>query len=170
MIRLAQLQDLPCILEIVRACIPLMEKEKNTQWDHTYPGKEHFMKDIMDQTLYVYECQGKVAGFICLNEEESEGYCNVVWESVNKATIIHRMAVNPNVQRCGIASAFLKYAEHVAIKRKHSHIKSDTCSMNEQMKRLFLSKGFRQVGQISHPGRTETFICYEKRVLVYEEV
>ena len=170
MIRLATLQDLVSILDIVCACISMMQKEKNTQWDHTYPSKDDFIKDVSDQTLYVYEYQGEVAGFVCLNEQEAEGYRNVKWESMDKATIIHRMAVNPNVQRCGIASALLKFAEQIAAEREHSYIKSDTCSMNEHMKRLFLSKGYRKVGEISHVGRVETFFCYEKRVSAYEKV
>ena len=96
MIRKANMNDLESIMQIIKSTVEEMKTYNNTQWDENYPLEKDFVSDIKKQDLYIYEVDGEVAGFICLNYEEPEEYLGLNWSSNKKAMVIHRMAVNPN--------------------------------------------------------------------------
>ena len=108
MIRKANMNDLESIMKIIKSTVEEMKIYNNTQWDENYPLEKDFVSDIKKQDLYIYEVDGEVAGFICLNYEEPKEYLGLNWSSNKKAMVIHRMAVNPNFRKTGIASKLLK--------------------------------------------------------------
>lgn len=99
MIRKANMNDLESIMKIIKSTVEEMKTYNNTQWDENYPLEKDFVSDIKKQDLYIYEVDGEVAGFICLNYEEPEEYLGLNWSSNKKAMVIHRMAVNPNFRK-----------------------------------------------------------------------
>lgn len=92
---------------------------------------------------------GEVAGFICLNYEEPEEYLGLNWSSNKKAMVIHRMAVNPNFRKTGIASKLVDFAEKLAVENNVSYLKSDTYSINSKMNLLLTKCGFIKIGEMS---------------------
>ncbi len=46
--------------------------------------------------------------------------------------VIHRMAVNPNFRKTGIASKLVDFAEKLAVENNVSYLKSDTYSINSK--------------------------------------
>ena len=137
MIRKANMNDLESIMKIIKSTVEEMKTYNNTQWDENYPLEKDFVSDIKKQDLYIYEVDGEVAGFICLNYEEPEEYLGLNWSSNKKAMVIHRMAVNPNFRKTGIASKLVDFAEKLAVENNVSYLKSDTYSINSKMNLLF---------------------------------
>ncbi|HCA5265480.1 MAG: GNAT family N-acetyltransferase, partial [Clostridioides difficile] len=132
MIRKANMNDLESIMKIIKSTVEEMKTYNNTQWDENYPLEKDFVSDIKKQDLYIYEVDGEVAGFICLNYEEPEEYLGLNWSSNKKAMVIHRMAVNPNFRKTGIASKLVDFAEKLAVENNVSYLKSDTYSINSK--------------------------------------
>ncbi|HEH6974512.1 TPA: GNAT family N-acetyltransferase, partial [Clostridioides difficile] len=136
MIRKANMNDLESIMKIIKSTVEEMKTYNNTQWDENYPLEKDFVSDIKKQDLYIYEVDGEVAGFICLNYEEPEEYLGLNWSSNKKAMVIHRMAVNQNFRKTGIASKLVDFAEKLAVENNVSYLKSDTYSINSKMNLL----------------------------------
>ncbi|PBH92310.1 GNAT family N-acetyltransferase, partial [Clostridioides difficile] len=122
MIRKANMNDLESIMQIIKSTVEEMKTYNNTQWDENYPLEKDFVSDIKKQDLYIYEVDGEVAGFICLNYEEPEEYLGLNWSSNKKAMVIHRMAVNPNFRKTGIASKLVDFAEKLAVENNVSYM------------------------------------------------
>ncbi|HGS8948775.1 TPA: GNAT family N-acetyltransferase, partial [Clostridioides difficile] len=141
MIRKANMNDLESIMKIIKSTVEEMKTYNNTQWDENYPLEKDFVSDIKKQDLYIYEVDGEVAGFICLNYEEPEEYLGLNWSSNKKAMVIHRMAVNPNFRKTGIASKLVDFAEKLAVENNVSYLKSDTYSINSKMNLLLTKCG-----------------------------
>ncbi|HCQ6326185.1 TPA: GNAT family N-acetyltransferase [Clostridioides difficile] len=162
MIRKANMNDLESIMKIIKSTVEEMKTYNNTQWDENYPLEKDFVSDIKKQDLYIYEVDGEVAGFICLNYEEPEEYLGLNWSSNKKAMVIHRMAVNPNFRKTGIASKLVDFAEKLAVENNVSYLKSDTYSINSKMNLLLTKSGFIKIGEMSFLGKEKSFYCYDK--------
>ncbi|WP_114108617.1 GNAT family N-acetyltransferase [Clostridioides difficile] len=162
MIRKANMNDLESIMKIIKSTVEEMKIYNNTQWDENYPLEKDFVSDIKKQNLYIYEVDGEVAGFICLNYEEPKEYLGLNWSSNKKAMVIHRMAVNPSFRKTGIASKLVDFAEKLAVENNVSYLKSDTYSINSKMNLLLIKCGFIKIGEMSFLGKEKSFYCYDK--------
>ena len=76
--------------------------------------------------------------------------------------VIECMAVDPALQRGGVASALLTYAEDWARARGIPVFHADTYCKNRKMQALFRKRGFVQRGEIHLPGRSLPFPAFEK--------
>lgn len=162
MIRLAVKEDIDSIMNIIKDTIIEMNSYGNTQWASDYPGKEHFLQDINHKDLYVYEQNEKIYGMICINKIEPDSYKDVKWQSVQKAFVIHRMAVDINQRKKGIGMALMEFADKYAKEQGIYYLKTDTYSINEKMINLFQKNGFQFQGVMKFLGREKDFYCYDK--------
>ena len=162
-LRLATLEDLPGIMQIVTALIPLLHAVGNLQWDDTYPNPRVFAEDIANGQLWVKAVGDRIAGVVAPTTEQYPEYADAGWDVTDPAIVVHRLAVNPEFQRQGIAAALLSHAEVVARSRNFSRVLADTNSHNQAMQRLLPKLGYTLAGEITlafRPGMR--FLCYEK--------
>lgn len=165
MIRLALEKDIEGIMAIVAGTITEMHNVGNDQWNHEYPLSEHFLGDIEDGTLYVWDPgQGPVKGFICIDEQRPDPYNQIEWSDFDKVMIIHRMAVASSTRGEGIGSKLMLFAEDLAREKNIPMIHSDTYSVNVPMNRLFDKLDYTFVGPINMLDKSEVFHCYEKKI------
>lgn len=75
---------------------------------------------------------------------------------------IHRLAVDPAVQRQGVATALLSFAQAFARQNHVSALHVDTYSLNHRMQALFAKQGFVRRGEIYLHGRPLPYPCFEK--------
>lgn len=165
MIRLAGTADINRIMIIVKRVIKDMHDEGSDQWNHQYPGSRDFLNDIAREELYVYEddnVPGVLRGVVCINQEEPAEYQGADWLRPGPATVIHRLAVDPDFKRHGIATRLCIMAENMAVRNGTFYLRSDTYSLNPAMNTLFLRLGYHHSGIIRFPERIQTFNCYEK--------
>jgi hypothetical protein len=90
MIRKAVLMDLDIITKILKDTLAEMHSYNNYQWDENYPNKQDFINDINEGSLYVYEDNCLVIGFLCINIEEPVEYKGLNWSLNKGAYILHR--------------------------------------------------------------------------------
>jgi ribosomal protein S18 acetylase RimI-like enzyme len=164
-IRRATVADLPAIVALVQAVVPLMNATGNYQWTSEYPNQEVFEKDITQHHLWVAELGGKLAGIAALTQDQDAEYADADWDAAEPALVTHRLAVAPSAQGHGVAQALLAQAEHEARALGLRTLRVDTNSENAATQRLFPKLGYRFAGEIKlafRPGLR--FFCYEKRL------
>jgi GNAT superfamily N-acetyltransferase len=166
-IRLAQSGDIPAIMQIVRAVVPLMRASGNLQWDDVYPNPPAFEKDIALSQLWAAEIDSRLAGVAALTTEQSPEYVQAGWDIEVPAIVVHRLAVDPAFQGRGVAIALMEQAEAVAEEDGIDRVRADTNTHNQVMQRLMPKLGYELSGEIGlefRPGLR--FFCYEKVLAV----
>jgi len=162
-IRLATLNDIPAIMQMVAEVVPAMQASGNFQWDNTYPNAQVFENDIALNQLWVADVDGNIGGIIAITTDQDKEYTQVGWDITETAIVTHRLAVSIHYRRQGIAQALLKQAEVVAIDRDIKILRIDTNSNNKATRLLFPKLGYEFAGEISLSFKSNLrFYCYEK--------
>ena len=164
-VRLATLNDVSALLQLVRRVVPLMQATGNFQWDDHYPNAAVFEKDVALEQLWVAELDGKLVGVAAITTDQEPEYAQVGWDLTETAIVVHRLAVDPDVRGRGIAAQLLAQADEVARQRGIDVLRIDTNTQNEATQRLFPKAGYIFAGEIGlgfRPGLR--FYCYEKRL------
>jgi len=164
-IRLATLNDLPQIMQLIAEVVPVMIALGNLQWDNNYPNIAVFTNDIDKDQLWVVEIEGQIAGITAITTDQEPEYTKVGWDIKEVAIVTHRLAVSPQYRGLGIAAALLQQAEHEALRRNIKILRIDTNTSNLATQKLFPKLGYTYTGEIGlsfRPGLR--FYCYEKRI------
>jgi GNAT superfamily N-acetyltransferase len=166
-LRLGTSDDIPAIMQIVHAAVPLMRAGGNLQWDDAYPNPKVFNEDIALGQLWVAVLDEMadegLAGVVALTTDQSPEYVHAGWDLSEPAIVVHRLVVDPALQGRGIAIALMQHAETVARQRNIARIRVDTNTKNPATQRLLPKLGYTLSGEISldfRPGLR--FFCYEK--------
>jgi len=163
-IRLATIEDLGMVMELVRRVVPLMRASGNLQWDDKYPNARVFEQDMKKSQLWLAEIDGQIAGIAAITTDQQPEYADVGLDVSESAIVVHRLAVDPAFRGRGVAAALMQQAEAVAKELGISVLRVDTNSQNEATQRLFPKLGYAYAGEIGlqfRPGLK--FLCYEKR-------
>lgn len=164
-IRLASLKDIDNIMDLIKHCIKDMQSHGIYQWNESYPTAEIFEEDIKSESLYILKDKSNYLGIIAINEEQSPEYQELKWLiEAGRALVIHRLAVNPEWQKQGIARQLMDFAEKYATEKGYTSIRLDAFSENPRALNLYERRGYNKVGQVFFPNRELPFYCYEKRI------
>ena len=165
LIRLAILNDIQNIMQLVSEVVPLMIAGGNLQWDSDYPNPEKFADDIAHGKLWVAEIENKIAGVSAITTDQDPEYADVGWDLSEIAIVTHRLAVSVHHRGLGVAEALLQKAEDEALRRGIITLRIDTNSMNTATQKLFPKLGYIYAGEIGLSYRPSLrFFCYEKRL------
>lgn len=162
-IRLAVTEDIPLIMQLVRKVVPLMRAAGNFQWGDDYPNPEVFANDIKIDQLWIAELENEIVGVSAITTDQDPEYADAGWDITEKATVTHRLAVDPDQQGKGIAKALMQQAEVVAKAAGISILRVDTNSENKATQALFHKLGYTfsgEIGLAKRPGLR--FFCYQK--------
>lgn len=149
MIRKATINEIQKITDITENVKKIMHEVDNIpQWDYGYPNYEVFANDIKNETLFVYDIDGEIAGYIVVNNEEDVAAQTIKYRKYDTYQVIHRFAVTPEFRGKGVAKALVNYVFDMAKEKNLEAIRIDTNSQNIQMNSLILSMGFEFCGQM----------------------
>lgn len=160
----ATIEDIPHLLSITRDCAAKMISEGIYQWNETYPNKEAFEKDVLQQQLYVLSIEEEMIGCVVLSSEKDTEYEEVKWLTEDKkALYIHRLAVHPLHQKHGYARKLMDFAEDLAITKGAVSVRLDTFSRNKRNQKFYKARGYHQLSSIFFPKQSPyPFYCFEK--------
>jgi len=164
-IRLANHNDLPALMALMRRVVPAMLAAGNLQWDDSYPNEAVFQRDIDLGQLWVADAENSIAGVAAVTMDQEPDYEQVGWDINEPAIVVHRLAVDPAFRGAGVATALMQKAEEIATERRITVLRVDTNTRNQATQRLFPKLGYLLAGEISlqlRPGLR--FFCYEKRL------
>ena len=162
-IRLATLNDIEAIMQVVAEVVPVMRASGNFQWDDEYPNAAVFGRDVALKQLWVADADGDIAGFTAITTDQEAEYASIGLDITQTAIVTHRLAVSIHYRRQGIAELLLQQAEVVALQRGIPVLRVDTNSNNKATLLLFPKLGYEFVGEIGLSFRPNLrFYCYEK--------
>ena len=171
-IRLAAEDDLDEIWALVGRAVKHMNASGNSQWGEDYPTREFYAEDIARGELYVAITNiahatvehASIIGVACINTDQAPEYVPIPWEISGPAMVIHRMAVDPDVQRQGVASSLFAFTEELARMQGIPAVHMDTYAQNDRMQALVIGRGYRKTGEVSfgRDARPLMYPCFEK--------
>lgn len=163
-LRMATIQDLPYILKIKEKVVPIMQASGNFQWSDQYPNEGKFKEDLGDDSLYVYEENNMIKGFLAVDNKHPYPYDDIPWELTRAdSRALHRMAVDPDFQGQGIASKMMREIEHRLAAAGIKGIHTDTSLENERMQSQFEKNGYEYRGQMNlDENLDDWYTAYEK--------
>lgn len=159
--RVATIDDLDDIFQLVENAIKQMEKEDIHQWDNIYPTKEDFSNDIRKNELYIGVINKRIVVVYALNKECDEQYQNGEWQYIgDDFNVIHRLCVSPDFQKKGIAHTTLLHIESELAFLGIKAIRLDVFCGNPYALKLYYNNSYRKVGN-AHWRKGE-FLLMEK--------
>lgn len=152
--RLALMEDIPEIWDILRRAILRRKADGSNQWQDGYPNPEVIKVDIEKNAGYVLMINEKIAGYIAIYINDEPAYLDLVgeWLSQTDFVVYHRVAVAEAFLGHGYAQMLMNYVEYVAHKNKITSIKADTNFDNQQMLYLFKKLGYTYCGEVTFRG------------------
>ena len=152
MIQKALASDILKIAALARKTRKHMVEMGLNQWVGDYPNEAHFLADLNNDGLYIYKKDDEILASISLLNENDEAYKKLVWHKDN-ALVIHRVIVDPTIQRLGIGKQLFIYAIELGKELGYDSIKVDTHPDNIKMKGLIQKMGFVYIGYLSKINR-----------------
>lgn len=145
--RLAILEDINEIIDLIENSIIAMERNNIFQWDELYPAREDFIEDIRHGSLYIGLCEGKIAVVFALNQQSDEAYKNGKWLYPNREYyIIHRLCVNCFFQNKGVGKQTMQFIERELKAKDIQAVRLDVFGENPYALRLYTHMGYSKVG------------------------
>ena len=153
MVRLANINDLDVVVEVINDAKKLFKSEGSDQWQDTdnYPSRETMRTDLERNELYVKVIEEKVVGCVVLSKLEEKAYEGIYdgeWLTNGHYMVLHRIAVRNGYYNKGIAKELLSEIIKVAKESNAVSIKVDTKITNVRMMKLLQKVGFKVVGKI----------------------
>lgn len=162
-IRLAHANDLARIWDLVQKAVHLMNERGNEQWGADYPTRDLYASDIEKNELWcVVDEFDTVMGVAAIFSRHEPDYAPVPFRKPEPAVSMHRVAVDPDFENRGVASALFSQFENIGHKFGVDALRIDTYHKNERMLALIQKHGFSYVGDINLHGRTLPYHCFEK--------
>ena len=143
--RLAEMDDLPRLLEIYAAARAFMVRTGNTtQWADGRPHEAQLRQDIAKRQLYVGESNGEIHGALAFIQGEDPTYAVIehgAWRSDAPYGTLHRVASD------GFAHGMMPAAVAFCAAMQ-PHLRIDTHEENAPMRRQIARCGFEYCGII----------------------
>lgn len=149
--RRAKKEDVGKIMAIIKKAQDHLKSQGIDQWQNGYPNEETIEKDIDDNNFYVLLENNEILGITALIFGEDITYKKIYegkWLTDDKYAVIHRMAVDLDKKRKGLASEILKKVEKTTSDNNIYSIRVDTHRDNKAMQNFLEKNDFKYCGII----------------------
>ena len=147
-IRKAVYEDVKQMMHIVHQAQSDLKAMNVDQWQNGYPNETVLKQDIALEKGYVIDQDNRVVGLMVISCNDETTYDPLkTWEK-QTYMVIHRFAVEKDVQRTGVASKMIEQASWMAKELKLESIRIDTHEKNVRMRRFLEKYGFEERGII----------------------
>ncbi len=122
------------------------------QWVGNYPEYDDFDDDLDEGGLFVLTDAENIIASISILPENDEAYKELTWLREH-SMVIHRLIVDPDVQKQGIGVMLFEFAIALARENGYDSIKVDTHPDNYRMQGLIKKMKFQEIGYLSSINR-----------------
>ena len=153
MIRRATIDDLNKILSIVRSAQLSLRELGIDQWQDGYPSREVICSDIDAGIGWVLVDTDEVVGYAAIvltGEEAYKQLSDNSWHTSNDYVVVHRLCVDANRRRGGIATELMDHAAAMGRKVSMDGFRIDTHRGNVRMLALVKKYGFSYCGIVRY--------------------
>ena len=154
MIRPAYTHDVARIMEIVRSAQIALAELAIDQWQDGYPSRDVIEQDIIDGVGYVAVDDNDYpigyAAIVLTGEIAYKQIPDNEWNTPDEYVVVHRLCVDGNCRRGGIATTIMRYAADVARQKGYRGFRIDTHRGNIRMMTMMQRLGFVRTGNIHY--------------------
>lgn len=163
-IRLATLNDIPLIWEILHAAISRRKEDGSNQWQDGYPNLNVVENDIEKNVGYVLTLNEKIIGYVAVLINDEPEYQNIEgnWITNEDFVVVHRIAIAPDYLGKNLSKLILEYIEEFALNKNIYSIKVDTNFDNFAMLKIFDKLGYIYCGEVYFRGSARK--AFEKKL------
>ena len=157
-LRTAESGDMDELTEIIRDARAYLASQGIDQWQGVYPDREDLAPDIERGEGWVFTCEGRIAGYLCIMRAPVNEYEDIEgeWPGGEAPYVsVHRMMVRGEYRGTKLASEMLGLAEDLAMGWGCGSVRLDTHPGNEPMKGLLRKRGYSECGTIRLRGTSE---------------
>ena len=118
--------------------LPGWEKEK-------HPSNDLIATSIEQEEMFICENDGVIVGAMILNHEVGQGYDEAKWlidAPENEVTVLHVIAVSPDMQGKGVADELMQYAIAYVKRLGQKSLRLDVMKGNTPAEKLYDRFGF----------------------------
>lgn len=166
--RMAQEQDLQKILAVIHQAQEDLKSQGVDQWQEGYPNEEIVRLDISRGENYVLEDEnGEIAGTVVFSFRKEPSYEKIyegAWKSRDAYAVIHRIAVDRDRKRLGVATEMLDEMIKRCRERKIHSVRIDTHKDNKVMQAWIEKNQFVYCGVIYLASSGMKRNAYERRL------
>jgi ribosomal protein S18 acetylase RimI-like enzyme len=116
-----------------------------------YPLLEDIEIAVSEHSQFLAREGGAITGAFILNRKQGKGYDKASWKypaDKEKVSVIHLLAVNPDIQHKGIGIKLLTKAEELARTQESEVLRLDTMTTNIPAQKLYEKYGFSSCGDV----------------------
>ncbi len=145
--RSGKTEDITAIISLIHDAIIEMEKHGIYQWDEIYPTEKDFIKDIMDENLYVAMNNEKIVALYVISDESDDAYNYADWKYPDDtAYILHRFCIAPDYQNKGLGKQILLKIENQIRDMGYKSVRLDVFTENPFAQNLYRHNGYEARG------------------------
>jgi GNAT superfamily N-acetyltransferase len=165
MLRLATLEDVELIWEILQQAILRRKNEGSQQWQDGYPNTEVIKNDIHKQSGFVYIENHEIIGYAAIYINDEPAYKDIIgkWITNDDFVVVHRVALHDNQLGKGFAKKIFESIEELAISKNIFSIKVDTNFDNLAMLNILEKLKYTYCGEVYFRGNPRK--AFEKVLL-----
>ena len=157
------------ILQIINDAKVYLKSKDIDQWQNGYPNQTQIEQDIANNESYVLindENQVIATSMFSIRPEPTYKVIDGAWKinEKEKYGVIHRLAIDKNYRKKGIASYVLKEFHQKLMKQQIRSLKIDTHEDNHEMQYLVKKLGYVYCGIIFTEYNAKRF-AFEKVII-----
>ncbi len=122
---------------------------KYTSWQKgIYPTADTARFGVKNDSLYVYEENGRLLASVILDTRQPPEYRKIGWQAearFDEALVIHTLCVDPEYTGYGIGTSIVDFAKELASKIGCVTIRLNTTARNVNARHLYEKNGFEVV-------------------------
>ena len=164
-------EDMDALLDILGQAKAYLRESGVDQWQEGYPNREALMADMEAGRGWLFECEGRPAGYECISMSPEECYRDIdgAWltEGENYA-VIHRAMAAAKYRGTMLATEMFGFAAELAAGLGKASVRVDTHRDNRAMNRLCTKLGYQFCGVVDlssvDPAHDSLRNAYEKLI------
>ncbi len=159
-IEIAQVKDVPMVMDLIKQRCEWFQKEKIDQWEDDYLAIfdiQYFEEQASKKQVYLVTQEEKVCGAFVLKQEEEE-----YWKDKEKKKALYVYHLVTKVGYAGIGKQILEQIEELAREKQITYIRLDCMQNNKKLNAYYEQYGFKCCGEGKEEGYA--YRLWEKKV------
>lgn len=152
--RPAEMRDHASIMTLISHARAAIARLGIDQWQDGYPEPEVIESDIAKGIGWVFEAEGRIAGYMVPLADPEPIYEQLDEQWLQNSApylTIHRMAIDDGFRGTGLSMQMFAFAESLAREKELASMRADTHTGNLAMRRLLDKCGFTYCGDVRYP-------------------
>lgn len=152
--RPAEMCDFDTIMTLIAHARSAIAALGIDQWQDGYPEPEVIASDIENGIGWVFEAEGRIAGYMVPLADPEPIYDQLSGKWLRNDApylTVHRMAIDDGFRGTGLSMKMFAFAEELARKKNLASVRADTHTGNLAMRKLLNKCSFTYVGDVAYP-------------------